>query len=478
MVEAEAERGTVSVRELEPEVIAWVEQSSFSRIERHERLVGGNRREAWTIDGVASDGAVKRMFMLYDRVARPSDINFLSIRREASIYRYLAGRGLPVPALIDVHPSLDIMLVERIDGSHDLRRVETERESEAIATDLVRNLARLHDIPVSSGLLAAIGARDEGSTKDAVRKHIDLWEQLYREVGTEDVLIATGLKWLKGNLPDSEDPPTIVHGDFGPGNFLFRNSRVAGIVDWELWHLGDWHEDLAWLSFRWTLYPFPGFATRLREYERFSGRNVDVQRFRYCRVFVHTQALIMRHRSAGNPSPNGDVANGLMSTALNRRFFFDSLCDASGLQPGPTGVMPVSHRLEQDWVFDAALRMMRDVVVPNCRPSVAGTAAKSVVRLIKYLKAAYRIESALENRERQCLQDLLHQQPDSLLEGRRRLVGLIKDGSVSLLQSLQYIRVIVENTTELTAESLGALAHRELPSPDDRIDDVVIEVRS
>jgi hypothetical protein len=46
------------------------------------------------------------------------------------------------------------------------------------------------------------------------------------------------------------------------------------------------------------------------------------------------------------------------------------------------------------------------------------------------------------------------------------------------LQSLQYIRVIVENTTELTAESLGALAHRELPSPDDRIDDVVIEVRS
>jgi tRNA A-37 threonylcarbamoyl transferase component Bud32 len=40
----------------------------------------------------------------------------------------------------------------------------------------------------------------------------------------------------------------IVHGDFGPQNMLFalNERRVTGILDWELAHVGDPVEDLAW----------------------------------------------------------------------------------------------------------------------------------------------------------------------------------------------------------------------------------------
>jgi aminoglycoside phosphotransferase (APT) family kinase protein len=51
--------------------------------------------------------------------------------------------------------------------------------------------------------------------------------------------------WLHENCPT---PPrtTIVHGDYRVGNFLEDNGKITAILDWELTHLGDLHEDLGW----------------------------------------------------------------------------------------------------------------------------------------------------------------------------------------------------------------------------------------
>ena len=38
----------------------------------------------------------------------------------------------------------------------------------------------------------------------------------------------------------------MVHGDFRTGNFLHRDSRIVAILDWEMCHLGDPLEDVAW----------------------------------------------------------------------------------------------------------------------------------------------------------------------------------------------------------------------------------------
>ena len=52
-------------------------------------------------------------------------------------------------------------------------------------------------------------------------------------------------EWLHKNCPA---PPqiTIVHGDYRIGNFLEDNGKITAILDWELTHLGDPHEDLGW----------------------------------------------------------------------------------------------------------------------------------------------------------------------------------------------------------------------------------------
>jgi aminoglycoside phosphotransferase (APT) family kinase protein len=46
------------------------------------------------------------------------------------------------------------------------------------------------------------------------------------------------------SLPPSNDP-TLLHGDFWPGNSLWRNGRLAAIIDWEDAQLGDPLIDLA-----------------------------------------------------------------------------------------------------------------------------------------------------------------------------------------------------------------------------------------
>lgn len=57
------------------------------------------------------------------------------------------------------------------------------------------------------------------------------------------------LRWLDANVPEPSGPPAIVHGDFRSGNFLFSDDgRLLAILDWEMAHLGDPMEDLAWAA--------------------------------------------------------------------------------------------------------------------------------------------------------------------------------------------------------------------------------------
>ena len=69
-----------------------------------------------------------------------------------------------------------------------------------------------------------------------------------------------------------------------PGNFMYDGDRVTAIVDWELAHVGDPMDDIAWLSWRATQHGWPDFPARLREYEAASGIAVDPARVRYYRL--------------------------------------------------------------------------------------------------------------------------------------------------------------------------------------------------
>jgi aminoglycoside phosphotransferase (APT) family kinase protein len=51
---------------------------------------------------------------------------------------------------------------------------------------------------------------------------------------------------LLQSMPPSP-PPTLVHGDYQPGNLLYEAGRMTGIIDWELASIGSPLLDVGWL---------------------------------------------------------------------------------------------------------------------------------------------------------------------------------------------------------------------------------------
>jgi len=85
----------------------------------------------------------------------------------------------------------------------------------------------------------------------------------------------------------------LNHGDYRLGNLLAENGkltpRLTGVLDWELAHFGDPHEDLAFgcmAVWRFARYDRPALGLGSLEdyfaaYEEAGGAKVDHERFRY-----------------------------------------------------------------------------------------------------------------------------------------------------------------------------------------------------
>ena len=116
---------------------------------------------------------------------------------------------------------------------------------------------------------------------------VDLRAQ-FEEAGGDRPIIALGLKWMEDNCPDPCEP-VLNHGDYRMGNVLAQEGHLTGVLDWELAHFGDPHEDLAFgcmAVWRFARYDRPALGLGSLEdyfsaYEAESGRKVDHARFRY-----------------------------------------------------------------------------------------------------------------------------------------------------------------------------------------------------
>ncbi len=131
---------------------------------------------------------------------------------------------------------------------------ETEARGEAqnasLGRDFVDGLAALHAVDwTQTGLHRLWGDVDRATV---ARTQTDFW---WRHAGFgEDAAKAPpqmhhAMRWLRRHAPEAPRV-TIVHGDYRVGNFLQQGGRITAVLDWELVHPGDPHEDLAWASLR------------------------------------------------------------------------------------------------------------------------------------------------------------------------------------------------------------------------------------
>jgi aminoglycoside phosphotransferase (APT) family kinase protein len=170
----------------------------------------------------------------------------------------------------------------------------TPTEREALAGQVAVALARLHAVDWKKRGFEFLGVPAPG--RGAAERELARWEERIARAGfPPPPLLADALAWLRRSLPET-DEITLVHGDFRLGNWLVEQrgdgATLLGVLDWEMVHLGDPLEDLAWCSCElWRGgTPWAGAMIAPEEfsaaYARASGRAVDPERMDFYRVLA------------------------------------------------------------------------------------------------------------------------------------------------------------------------------------------------
>jgi aminoglycoside phosphotransferase (APT) family kinase protein len=100
-------------------------------------------------------------------------------------------------------------------------------------------LAQLHSLdPVGVGLAAEPGT----CLLDEVERWCHTLEKVDPALAPRWLEVAAA---LRTSAPPAL-PPAIVHGDFRLGNLLAAGNRITGVIDWEIWSIGDPRVDAGW----------------------------------------------------------------------------------------------------------------------------------------------------------------------------------------------------------------------------------------
>jgi aminoglycoside phosphotransferase (APT) family kinase protein len=202
--------------------------------------------------------------------------------------RRAGGPVAPVLFVLDEADGLgDGFAMERIEGEtlapRILRQEEFAAARRALAQQCGAALAQIHATPLD--LLPQLERR-------SARSSVDQLEATVRRFNADLPAFEVAFQWLRVNTP-AEQPPVLVHGDFRLGNLIIGTEGLRAVLDWELTHVGDAAEDLAFISLpAWRFgqldRPVGGFGERAAfysAYEAAGGRTVDPAAIRFWEVF-------------------------------------------------------------------------------------------------------------------------------------------------------------------------------------------------
>jgi len=170
---------------------------------------------------------------------------------ELPILRLMHRHGVPVAAPLWADHGFPFggtaLCTRRIAGSsaYDASGSALGPQGPQAARELARVLARVHAVPVAE--LEPSPDLQAASLQQHVERMVSRFQsQWQRHRVRPSPVLDAALDYLLSNIPQAAGLPVIVHGDASLRNLLLHEGRASGLVDWELWHLGDPNEDLAY----------------------------------------------------------------------------------------------------------------------------------------------------------------------------------------------------------------------------------------
>ena len=109
------------------------------------------------------------------------------------------------------------------------------------------------------------------------------------------------LRWLEQHAPRATNAPALVHGDYRMGNVIVGPEGLRAVLDWELAHVGDPHEDLAWMCTKTWRFGNPGSPVGgvgprepfYRAYEAERGGTLDRDALRWWETLCSAKVCVV-----------------------------------------------------------------------------------------------------------------------------------------------------------------------------------------
>lgn len=198
---------------------------------QHRPLKGGVSASVYALE-VSSPVGVQRLVVRRHGAATwkqlPDDVT----RAEFQLLVVLHGAALPVPRplLLDVSAELlpsPFFVIEMVEGSNDI----SDSFLDSALRQMAEFLARVHLLDVDTLRLPYLPIRE-----DPVQGALE-----YLPAGAESAL----LRELVSSYQVRRSRPSLLHGDFWPGNVLWESARLAAVIDWEDAAIGPAVSDVA-----------------------------------------------------------------------------------------------------------------------------------------------------------------------------------------------------------------------------------------
>ncbi len=254
-------------------------------------LSGGASQETWSFDVVQAGGKLP-CILRRAGVAQDTQMSAgVGMATEAKLMALAQAASVPVPRVLYELQAQDGLgsgyIMDRIEGETLARKILRDAQFAAVRPLLAAQcgtcLAHIHGIDAHSlPPLRVAPARVE----------LAHYRSVYQRLGQARPVFELALRWLHHHLPPDPAQLSLVHGDFRNGNLIIGTEGINAVLDWELAHLGDPMEDLAWLcvaSWRFGQLDLPvgGFGLRddlYAAYEAHGGRPVHRQHAKFWEV--------------------------------------------------------------------------------------------------------------------------------------------------------------------------------------------------
>ncbi len=262
-------------------------------------IPGGASRETWRLRATA--GADSRGMIV--RIDPETSLIDTDRRTEYRAMEAAYRAGVPAPETLYLEEDLawlgrPFSITAEVPGCQASAEGMPPEHRDRIGRQKWAILGRIAALdPATLGLGDVMPA---SSRETCAAEQLEYWAKVIVEDELHPNPVAhAAIRWLRRNPPPPAQKLSLVHGDYRTGNFLYApDGEIRAILDWEMAHIGDPLEDLAWSMDPLWCWQTPELAGRLlphadavRAWEQGSGLVVDPAAFRWWQVFAAVKGI-------------------------------------------------------------------------------------------------------------------------------------------------------------------------------------------